>query len=105
MLPKKRLNAAQTQRWTFPQLFGLVKRNPVMITRWVLCGALVGTVCGLFAGLYWNILELMTHALEQFEGPSLLVVMPLAGLVGFFLAPKAPLIASQLKSKQEAIAD
>ncbi len=81
MLPKKRLNAAQTQRWTFPQLFGLVKRNPVMISRWVLCWALVGTVCGLFAGLYWNILELMTHALEQFEGPSLLVVMPLAGLV------------------------
>ena len=28
-----------------------------------------------------------------------------ASLVGFFLAPKAPLIASQLKSKQEAIAD
>jgi H+/Cl- antiporter ClcA len=52
-----------------------------MISRWVLCWALVGTVCGLFAGLYWNILELMTHVLEQFEGPSLLFVMPLAGLV------------------------
>ncbi len=52
-----------------------------MISRWVLCWAMVGIVCGLFAGLYWNILQLMTHALEQFEGASLLVVMPLAGLV------------------------
>ncbi len=65
----------------FPQLFGIVKRHPLMISRWVLCWAMVGIVCGLFAGLYWNILQLMTHALEQFEGASLLVVMPLAGLV------------------------
>jgi H+/Cl- antiporter ClcA len=28
-----------------------------------------------------------------------------ASLVGFFLAPKAPLISDQLKSKQEAIAE
>ncbi len=65
----------------FPQLFGIVRRHPLMISRWVLCWAMVGIVCGLFAGLYWNILQLMTHALEQFEGASLLVVMPLAGLV------------------------
>jgi H+/Cl- antiporter ClcA len=52
-----------------------------MISRWVFCWALVGTVCGIFAGLYWNILALMTSAFEQFEGPSLMVVMPLAGLV------------------------
>ena len=81
MLPKKRHSATQPQRWTFPQLFGLVKRNPLIISRWVLCWAMVGTVCGLFAGLYWNILELMTHGLEKFEGLSLLVVMPVAGLV------------------------
>lgn len=64
------------QPWTFPQLFGLLKRNPLMILCWVL----VGTVCGLFAGLYWNVLELMTHALNRFEGLTLLIVMPLAGL-------------------------
>ncbi|HEY9739248.1 MAG TPA: chloride channel protein [Coleofasciculaceae cyanobacterium] len=81
MLPKKPHSPEQTQRWTFTQLFGLVKRHPLMISRWVLCWALVGTVCGLFAGLYWNILELMTHALKHFEGPSLLIVMPLAGLM------------------------
>ncbi len=28
-----------------------------------------------------------------------------ASLIGFFLAPKAPLIASQLKSQREAVSD
>lgn len=46
----------------------------------ILCWALVGTVCGLFAGLYWSVLAQMIHALNQFEGLSLLIVMPLAGL-------------------------
>lgn len=81
MLPQKPQPTEPSQRWTFPQLFGLVKRNPVMLSRWVIRWAVVGTACGLFAGLYWYILELITHALEQFTGPSLLVVMPLAGLV------------------------
>jgi H+/Cl- antiporter ClcA len=52
-----------------------------MLSSWVLCWTIVGTVCGLFAGLYWNILELMTRVLEQFNGPNLLIVMPVAGLV------------------------
>lgn len=52
-----------------------------MLSHWVLRWVIVGTACGLFAGLYWNILELMTGVLEKFEGPSLLIVMPLAGLV------------------------
>jgi hypothetical protein len=49
-----------------------------MLSRWVIRWAVVGTACGLFAGLYWYILELITHALEQFTGPNLLIVMPLA---------------------------
>jgi H+/Cl- antiporter ClcA len=69
------------QHWTFTQLFGLVKRNPLMISRWVLRWVIVGTVCGVFAALYWNVLELLTHTLGQFEGLSLLILMPLAGLV------------------------
>ena len=81
MLPKKPPSADKTQRWTLPQLSGLVKRNPLMISRWVLRWTVVGTVSGLFAGLYWSILELLTHGLRQFQGPSLLFVMPLAGLV------------------------
>jgi H+/Cl- antiporter ClcA len=52
-----------------------------MISRWVLRWAGVGTVCGLFAALYWNVLELITHGLQRFNGLSLLIVMPLAGLV------------------------
>lgn len=81
MLPQKPQPTEPSNRWTFPQLFGLVKRNPIMLSRWVIRWAVVGTACGLFAGLYWYILELITHALEQFTGPNLLIVMPLAGLV------------------------
>ena len=81
MLPQKPQPTEPSHRWTFPQLFGLVKRNPIMLSRWVIRWAVVGTACGLFAGLYWYILELITHALEQFTGPNLLIVMPLSGLV------------------------
>jgi H+/Cl- antiporter ClcA len=81
VLPQKPPPTEPSHRWTFPQLFGLVKRNPLMLSRWVIRWAVVGTACGLFAGLYWNILELLTHVLEQFHGPSLLIVMPVAGLV------------------------
>jgi hypothetical protein len=68
VLPDNRPPSRQTgqsQRRTFRQLFGLVKRNPFTISRWVLCWAVVGAVCGLFAGLYWTILELMLHRLEK----------------------------------------
>ncbi|MEH2157987.1 chloride channel protein [Nostoc sp.] len=81
MLPNKPPATNQTQRWTFAQLFGLVKRNPLMISRWVIRWIVVGTVSGLFAALYWNILEFLTHRLQRFEGFSLLIVMPLSGLI------------------------
>jgi H+/Cl- antiporter ClcA len=51
-----------------------------MISRWVLRWAVLGAVSGIFAGLYWNILELLTHELKQFADSSLLLIMPLAGL-------------------------
>lgn len=79
MPSNKRHTDHRTQRWTFPQ-FDLVKRNPLMISRTVLRWALIGTVCGIFAALYWNVLEMLTHALRQFEG-AILILMPLAGLV------------------------
>lgn len=81
MLPKKPTATNQTQRWTFAQLFGLVKRNPLMISQWLILWVAVGTAGGLFAALYWNVLEFLTHQLQRFEGFSLLIVMPLAGLV------------------------
>ncbi len=52
-----------------------------MISRALLHWTLVGTVCGLFAALYWHVLGLMTHGLQRFGGLSLLIVMPLAGLI------------------------
>ena len=72
---------SKTQRWRFSQLSSLAERNPLVISHWVLRWAIVGTVSGVAAGLYWNVLELMTHGLQQFKGVSLLIVMPLAGLV------------------------
>lgn len=58
----------------------LARRNPLTISRWVLLWVIVGTGCGLFAALYWLVLEWVTHRLEVFTGMSLLIVMPLAGL-------------------------
>lgn len=64
-------------RW----LSGLSARNPFTFSRWVVCWAAIGIGSGLFAGLYWNVLELLTHFLRAFQGISLLVVMPLSGLL------------------------
>ncbi|HEY9779888.1 MAG TPA: chloride channel protein, partial [Leptolyngbyaceae cyanobacterium] len=61
-------------------LTALARRNPLTISRWVLLWVIVGTSCGLFAALYWLVLEWVTHRLEVFTGLSLLIVMPLAGL-------------------------
>lgn len=58
----------------------LARRNPLTISKWVLLWAIVGVVCGLFAALYWLVLEWITHRLEVFTGTSLLILMPLAGL-------------------------
>ncbi|MEO8893268.1 MAG: chloride channel protein [Coleofasciculaceae cyanobacterium] len=56
-------------------------RNPLTLSRWVVCWATIGIGSGLFAGLYWNVLELLTHFLRSFQGISLLIVMPLSGLL------------------------
>ena len=61
-------------------LIALARRNPLTISRWVLLWVIVGTCCGLFAALYWLVLEWLTHSLEAFTGLSLLIVMPLGGL-------------------------
>lgn len=62
-------------------LASLSERNPLTLSRWVLCWAIVGMVCGLFAAVYWSGLELLTHQLRHFEGASLLLVMPISGLI------------------------
>lgn len=63
-------------RW----ISSLTSSNPIVLSRWFLCWALVGVVCGLFAALYWNVLELVIHGMEQITGATLLWMMPLAGL-------------------------
>lgn len=71
----------KNQGQTFTWLYGLAERNPLTVSRWVLLWAIVGICSGLLAGLYWSVLELLTHVLDSFEGISLLIVMPLSGLL------------------------
>ncbi|MGV0025990.1 chloride channel protein [Phormidesmis priestleyi] len=78
MAPRKhRFNRHLPIRW----VSRLLARNPLTLSRWVFCWAAIGIGSGLFAGLYWNVLELLTHFLRSFHGISLLIVMPLAGLL------------------------
>lgn len=58
-----------------------MQQNPITLTRSVLLWAMLGIVCGLFAALYWIVLSHLIEGLEQVNGLSLLVVMPLAGLL------------------------
>lgn len=78
MAPKKhRFNRLSLNQW----LSRLAAKNPLTLSRWVVCWAAIGVGSGLFAGLYWNALELLTHVLRSFQGVSLLIVMPLSGLL------------------------
>lgn len=63
------------------RLSGHLRKNPFTLSRQVVCWAAIGVGSGLFAGLYWNILELFTQALRSFQGFSLLIAMPLSGLL------------------------
>jgi len=58
----------------------LASHNPFTLSRWLLCWLFLGGVSGLLAGLYWNMLEILTHYLGAFDGVHLLWLMPLAGL-------------------------
>lgn len=81
MQPKKQPRVWRGQTHAVNYLVALAKRNPFTLSRWIICWSLIGVGSGLFAGLYWNLLELLTHILRSFNGMSLLLVMPLAGLV------------------------
>lgn len=71
------MQSSNRHRW----LSRLSARNPLTLSRWVVCWAAIGVGSGLFAGLYWHVLELLTHVLRSFQGLSLLIVMPLSGLL------------------------
>jgi len=68
-------------RAAFSLLANLDRYNPLTISPWVLLWTIIGIVCGLFAAFYWLVLEWITHRLETFTGLSLLLIMPIAGLV------------------------
>ncbi len=79
MLFKKRATSENHRYLSW--LESLAERNPLTISRWFICWIVIGIGSGLFAGLYWTVLELLTHQLRSFQGASLLLVMPLAGLI------------------------
>ncbi|MBW4519420.1 MAG: chloride channel protein [Scytolyngbya sp. HA4215-MV1] len=79
MAPKK--HRFDQHNWAVCWLSHLSARNPFTLSRWVVCWAVIGIGSGLFAGLYWNVLELLTHFLRSFQGISLLIVMSLSGLL------------------------
>lgn len=58
-----------------------MKQNPITLTRAVLLWAVLGGICGLFAAAYWIVLFYLMHRLEHVSGLSLLIVMPLSGLL------------------------
>ncbi|MEG5164504.1 chloride channel protein [Microcoleus sp. AT3-A2] len=58
-----------------------MKRNPVNLTRSVFLWAMLGIICGLFGASYWIFLSYMMVGFEHFSGFSLLIIMPLAGLL------------------------
>ncbi|MBA3922298.1 MAG: chloride channel protein [Nostocaceae cyanobacterium] len=71
----------KAQSRAFSWLSNLARRNPLTVSRLIIYWIAIGIASGLFAGLYWQILERLTHLLRSFSGPSLLVIMPLSGLV------------------------
>jgi H+/Cl- antiporter ClcA len=56
-------------------------KNSFTLSRWLICWILIGIGSGLFAGLYWTALEFLSHYLHLFHSNSLLLVMPVAGLL------------------------
>lgn len=61
--------------------FHWLNKNPLTVTPWIACWIGIGVACGLFAGLYWSVLEWLTAALRPVHGTALLMVMSIAGLI------------------------
>lgn len=55
--------------------------TPFVFTRMVFLWAALGIIGGITAGLYWIVLELVTHQLAFFEGWLVIPVMAIAGLL------------------------
>lgn len=58
-----------------------IRFNPFVFSRTFLLWALLGLIGGLIAGIYWIILEFLTHQLGFFEGWFVIPVMAICGLL------------------------
>ena len=58
-----------------------LKFNPFVFSRAFFLWALLGIVGGVISGVYWIVLEMLTHGLASFEGLLVIPTMAIAGLL------------------------
>ena len=58
-----------------------IRFNPFVFSRTFLLWAFLGLLGGLIAGIYWIVLEFLTHSLAGFEGWAVIPVMAISGLL------------------------
>lgn len=58
-----------------------IRFNPFVFSRSFLLWAMLGLIGGITAGIYWIILEFLTHQLGYFEGWMVIPVMAICGLL------------------------
>lgn len=58
-----------------------IRFNPFVFSRTFLLWAILGLIGGLIAGLYWIVLEFLTHTIAVFEGWQVIPVMSVSGLL------------------------
>ena len=58
-----------------------IRFNPFVFSRTFLLWAFLGLLGGLIAGIYWIVLEFLTHSLAGFQGWEVIPVMAISGLL------------------------
>ncbi|MCM4166525.1 Chloride/fluoride channel protein [Arenibacter antarcticus] len=58
-----------------------IRFNPFVFSRTFLLWALLGLIGGVIAGLYWIVLQFLTHKIAYFEGWVVIPVMAICGLL------------------------
>ncbi len=58
-----------------------LKFNPLVLSRTFFLWAILGVVGGVISGLYWIVLELLTHGLAFFKGWQVIPTMAIAGFL------------------------
>lgn len=76
MIPQKRKKASYLDNLDFT-----ITQRPFVFSRTFLLWAFLGLVGGVIAGVYWIVLEFMTHRLAVFNGWQVIPVMTICGLL------------------------